>query len=368
MVYKICMIGTQYIGVPTDSGGAIEYLSFKIAQGLSKKGFSITYFSVNPAIKFNSENLLIERFPAKKTNAFFFTLFVLFKSLFKKFDAVYVSGCSMIFAGLILARLKGIPLIYHEFNHNPWIKPNNPVYDFLARFSVNSSDYVIVASDFIKKAITDQTKVNGTKLKKILNFIDLTEFPFKPAKKENKILFVGRLVKHKGIDFLTELIKKSDFKQWVFEVIAPKACSEEEKNYFKKLNSLSKSNGKKFVLKTNLSRKQLIEEFTSASILLLPSSQEAFGMVLTEAMACFTPCVAFSAGGTKEIIDNNINGFLVEINNKKLFEEKLKELINDREKRVSFGLKARQKIEENFSFDKAIIEFENFFNEILVKK
>ena len=37
MAFKICMIGTQFIGVPADSGGAIEYLSFNIAEGISKK-------------------------------------------------------------------------------------------------------------------------------------------------------------------------------------------------------------------------------------------------------------------------------------------------------------------------------------------
>ena len=72
MQKKVCMIGTQFIGVPTNSGGAIEYLSFNIAKGLSEKGFEISYFSVDPSIKFSpaSENLVIERFPLKKTNGF----------------------------------------------------------------------------------------------------------------------------------------------------------------------------------------------------------------------------------------------------------------------------------------------------------
>ena len=84
------MIGTQFIGVPANKGGAIEFLSFEIAKGLSEKNFSISYFSVDPSIEFSSKNLSVERFPLKKTNAFFFSLFVLYKSLFKKFDAVYV--------------------------------------------------------------------------------------------------------------------------------------------------------------------------------------------------------------------------------------------------------------------------------------
>ncbi len=368
MAFKICMIGTQFIGVPADSGGAIEYLSFNIAEGISKK-FEVTYFSVDPLIKTKLDsNVLIERFPSKRTNAFFFTLFVLFKALFKKFDVIYVSGCSMIFAGLILSKLKGIPLIYHEFNHNPWIKPKSKLYDFLAKFSVKYSDYVIVASEFIKKKVISKMNVSETKILKISNFILLKEFPLNATKKQNKVLFVGRMVKHKGIDFLIKLIQENNFENWVFEFVCPKPFSSEEKSYYVKLKSLSNSKKAKVILKQNLSRKELIQEMGVSSILVLPSSQEAFGMVLIEAMSCFTPCIAFSVGGTTEIIDDKLNGFLVEEKDYGLFEQKLRELMQDEKKRISFGLNAREKIERNFSFNKTIKEFESFFIKVVKEK
>ncbi|PJA21544.1 MAG: hypothetical protein COX63_00060, partial [Candidatus Diapherotrites archaeon CG_4_10_14_0_2_um_filter_31_5] len=266
MTKKICMIGTQFLGVPANNGGAIEYLSFNIAKGLSDKGFEITYFSVDQSIK-SKQNFVIERFPSKKTNGFFFSLFVLFKTLFKKSDLIYVSGCSMIFAGLILSKLKRIPLVYHEFNHNPWVKPRNKFYDFLAAFSVKNSDYVIASSKFIKESILIKTGVNPAKLFLVSNFINLKEFPLNPAKKERKILFVGRLVKHKGIDLLIKLAEQKEFREWVFEFGCPEPFSSEEKKYFKKISLLAESN-KRILFKPNLSRKDLIREFSSASVLL----------------------------------------------------------------------------------------------------
>lgn len=363
------MIGTQFLGVPTDKGGAIEYLSFNLAKGLSQKEFEVTYFSVDPKIKFSSVPLLnIERFPAKKTNALFFSFFVLFKSLFKKTDAVYVSGCSMIFAGLILSKIKRTPLIYHEFNHNPWIKPNNFFYDFLARFSVKHSDYTLIAGNSIIQSVIEQTKIPEKKILQLPDFVVLDEFPFSPEKKQKKILFVARLVKHKGIDFVLNLTKKSGFEKWIFEIIFPEPDSTEEKNYLKKIKSLVDSSKKKVSFRSGISRKELIKAFSSASILVLPSSQESFGMVLAEAMACFTPCVAFSIGGTTEIIEDNINGFLVKLNDFDLFEKKLLELTQDEKKRISFGFKARKKIEEKFSFVNSLNSFEQFLKKILVKK
>ncbi len=354
------MIGTQFIGVPADKGGAIEYLSFKIAEGLQSKEFNITFFSVNPLINYFGRTK-IERFPAKKTNALFFSVFIFWKCLFKKFDAVYVSGCSMIFAGLLISKIKGIPLIYHEFNHNPWIKSSEWLYDVLAVFSIKISDYVIVPAESIKKSILSKTKINKEKFFLISNFIDLNEFPQTIQKKEKKILFAGRLVEHKGINFLIELIESGELDDWKFCFTGSVNKSSEEKKYFDKLNLLAESN-KNILFKPNLSRKDLIKEFSSAGIFVLPSSQESFGMVLIEAMACFTPCVAFSVGGTKEIIDSGKNGFLAELKDKKEFELKLKELMNNKEKRIFFGLNARKKVEENFSFETSIKKFESFFN------
>ncbi len=360
MVSRLCMIGTQFVGVPALKGGAIEYLFFHVAEGLSGE-FGVTFFSVNPGLNYSGK-VLVERFPAVKTNGFFFSLFVLWKSLGKKFDAVYVSGCSMIFAGLLIARIKRIPLIYHEFNHNPWIKPLNFFYDFLARFSVRHSDFVVVASDCIMNRILEQEKIPEKKVIKISNFIELNEFPEEKKPKEKKILFVGRAVKHKGIELLEKIIKENSFPGWKFVFVLPEPFSSEEKNLAEKIKKLSELN--QVELRQGINRKELIKEYCSASVFVLPSLQESFGLVLIEAMACFTPCVAFSVCGTKEIVDDNLNGFLVEEGNNELFAKKLAELVSDEKKRNLFGLNARKKAEQ-FSFAGKITEFKDFFRKVV---
>lgn len=80
------------------------------------------------------------------------------------------------------------------------------------------------------------------------------------------------------------------------------------------------------------------------AMLFTPTSDEAFGLVAAEAMACGTPVIAFNKGALPEIIDNNKTGFLVE--NIDEMAEKIIEVEKiDRNK-------CRQKVEENFTAEK----------------
>lgn len=61
-----------------------------------------------------------------------------------------------------------------------------------------------------------------------------------------------------------------------------------------------------------LSPKDIKEHFYKASLFVLPSEVEAYGIVLLEAMAAGLPIVATNVGGIPEVIHHGINGLLVE--------------------------------------------------------
>ena len=60
-----------------------------------------------------------------------------------------------------------------------------------------------------------------------------------------------------------------------------------------------------------LPHSEVLKHFTQADIFVMPSLIEGFGIVFLEAMAAGVPAIGSSLGGTRELITDGVNGFLV---------------------------------------------------------
>ena len=101
-------------------------------------------------------------------------------------------------------------------------------------------------------------------------------------------------------------------------------------------------NNTNVVYKGELNFQEKIELYRNAKVFLFPIKwQEPFGLVLIEALSCGTPVIAYPHGGPKEIIENNMNGYLVE--NVEQMADKIK--IIDQIDRLS----CRKDVEKRFS-------------------
>ena len=76
-----------------------------------------------------------------------------------------------------------------------------------------------------------------------------------------------------------------------------------------------------------------VEKYIPAfDIAILPSKWEGFGLVLIEYMACKKPIVASNVGGIKDIIQNGINGYLINIESKDELFRAIKRILLERNK------------------------------------
>lgn len=86
----------------------------------------------------------------------------------------------------------------------------------------------------------------------------------------------------------------------------------------------------------------ILSKYINASIYVMSSRYEGFGLVLTEAMSCGLPCVAFDCPyGPSEIIDDGKDGYLVENGNVYMLADKLKKLMADSDLRRKMGKMAK---------------------------
>lgn len=122
----------------------------------------------------------------------------------------------------------------------------------------------------------------------------------------------------------------------------------------------------------------------NAKALLLPILwEEPFGMVIIEAMACGTPVVAYNRGSVSEIVKDGLTGFIIDPDNedrpgkgswviKKKGVEGLVEAIRrinslSEEERRRMRKNCRRRVEENFTVEKMVENYERLYSNLLGK-
>lgn len=111
-----------------------------------------------------------------------------------------------------------------------------------------------------------------------------------------------------------------------------------------------------------LSKQQVAGLMQKAKAFLMTSQlEETFGLVMAEAQSCGTPVIAFNKGAAKEIVKNGKTGFVVKPNNLTELKKALKKIDSIRPK------DCRKWIEDNFSLEKMVDNYEKTYKEIIKK-
>ncbi len=103
--------------------------------------------------------------------------------------------------------------------------------------------------------------------------------------------------------------------------------------------------------------------YKSASLLLLPSQQESFGLVALEALACGVPVVASRVGGLPEVIEDGKNSFLFERNNLKEAISKSIQVLSNANLRKKICANGIITAEQKFGMVKIIKQYEFLYQE-----
>lgn len=91
--------------------------------------------------------------------------------------------------------------------------------------------------------------------------------------------------------------------------------------------------------------------YRAAQVLLVPSIYEGLPMVILEALRCGLPCVATRVSGHPEVIEDGVNGFLVDPDDPIQMAERCTQLLNDKSRRKGFAAAGRSVVAERFSVE-----------------
>jgi glycosyltransferase involved in cell wall biosynthesis len=84
-------------------------------------------------------------------------------------------------------------------------------------------------------------------------------------------------------------------------------------------------------------------------IFVLSSHSEGFSVAILEAMAATLPIIATDTGGTREQVEDGVNGYLVGVGNLDALVDRCRMLIQTPSARLAFGAQSRSKVERHFS-------------------
>lgn len=96
-------------------------------------------------------------------------------------------------------------------------------------------------------------------------------------------------------------------------------------------------------------------------VIILPSRNEAFGLVVIEAMRCGIAVMGVNAGGVPEIIDHNQTGLLFEWGNTNQMAGQLEHLFSDPTFKNDLALRGKEKADKEFNSEKHFQQLEKLF-------
>jgi glycosyltransferase involved in cell wall biosynthesis len=264
---------------------------------------------------------------------------------------------------LVASRKLGIPVVVtnHSLVGN---MPYSPLLYLAGKLLLKNTDAVIAVSSAVEK---DSKLMTEKPIYRIFNGVDsedsIVKIPF-PVDTKGKIVIVtvARMTKKKGVQNIVNL--------------APSLLEKHENLLFvmigdgplrKKLERTVEESGLSgnFYFTGEVSRAKVLGYLEQADIFALPSSNEAFGISILEAMSKNVPVVAMNNSGVSDIINSGVNGYLAD--SLPEFSSFLEKLIETPALRTSFAREAIRGL-SNYDWNRICEQTNRVYTSVIYEK
>lgn len=176
------------------------------------------------------------------------------------------------------------------------------------------------------------------------------------------LIFIGGLDSahyFKGVPVLLNALANLGNSSWRLNIVG-------EGNLKSEYQELAKNLGiEKYInFSGKLEDKEFLRKLQEADVLVLPSinSNEAFGIVLIEAMACGVPVIASNLPGVRSVFKDGVEGLLVEPGNSSDLKLKIQWLLDNEKSREEMAQNARALVLRKYNDVRLEDLYENLFN------
>jgi len=212
-----------------------------------------------------------------------------------------------------------------------------------------NAHHIIVHTQVQRKQLLQKEGFKELNIQVMPLGIDTTLFvPSEKNTEAIELLFVGRISRLKQIELCLETLAHvlmNQNKKATLTIVGP--ISDEK--YFLELKALATELQieQHITFVGSVEQNKLVPFYQKATLLVLPSAHESFGMVMVEAMACATPVAALKgSGGPDELIEGAFNGIL---STKETFAQDILNFVLAVEMQSRLRVNARRMVEQKWS-------------------
>jgi len=304
------------------------------------------------------------------------------------------------FAGLLVKQLLQVPMVLttHSLEpHRPWkVEQLGTAYhasSWIERTAYQNADGVVAVSRAMRDDVHALYGVPFERIGIIHNGINLDQFKPTPDptvldrfgidRTIPYVLFVGRVTRQKGIIHLVNAIPAFDAGIQVVLCAGAPDTKEIGQEMEQAVSEARRHTSNPVIwIDTMLPKGDLVALYSQASVFVCPSVYEPFGIINLEAMACETPVVASNVGGIPEVVIPGETGILVPIEPRSASDVEpadpqrfssdlaaaVNRLLRSPDESRGMGTKARERVEDHFSWASIAAQTLAFYQQVLAQK
>lgn len=232
----------------------------------------------------------------------------------------------------------------------------------LYKFCCSKSESIVFQNKHNQKMFSDFRIASNKHVIVNGSGVNIDAFPYTEKKESNEVnfLFIGRLMKEKGLDELLycidSILSKYDFVKFII-------IGSYEEDYTSEIESLA-------IKYNNFEYKGYQEDvhqfITECDALINPSHHEGLSNVILESAAMGRPVIASNIPGCKEAVINNETGLLFEVSNKEALVSTIEKFLDTSpNERTTMGLKARKFVEREFKRSEVVNKYIGVIKDII---
>ena len=330
-------------------GGAERY-ALELARAMSRRVPSTLYSFGPKAERFRIDDLEVRIFRttmhvrAKHRNPVSLAMLPTLRG----FDVIHCHQRNMIFASLSAAcgRLLGRRVFVSDLGGGAWDISAYVSTERLFRGHLHISEY--------SRSLADRE--GDPRHRVIMGGIDVDKFSPDPAvRRGDAVLFVGRLLPHKGVIDLVDAVDPD----MPLEIIGQPY----DDRYYADL--MRAAEGKSVTFRHDCDDAVLVDAYRRARVVVLPSVYqdryggktlvpELLGQTLLEGMACGAPAICTGVASMPEVVEDGVTGFIVPPNDPAALGAKLRYLRDHPDEAARMGAAARRRVVDHFTWDRVV--------------